>query len=471
MKPWVKIALLFLLLIPDMGKAQSAPMSDEELRSRWGVLLNLAGRDFATKYFKLDHGSSWRWEVPGQILVERVLGGLGPVTRRFVSTRPGYLQLVSSAPGAPNFQQELVVGPDGTVQSTSGVTNALGAASNYYTIYKEEDSRIVLFDGRRKRGGVIGHGPQPYLPLSALSPDMQQFMEKQLLKWPPQPLLASFNSGRLDGPASSASSNAARNESPSTPNQNYSSQPPANVVSATAQAVGLVSIAGPRLALVVGNGAYGPDLGSLANPVNDADSIATALRSAGFSVEIVKNADQKTLKRAISSFGERLRKAGPSATGLFFYAGHGIQSRGINYLVPIGANVQAEADVDLESVAADTVLRQMEEAGSSTNIVILDACRNMPLTRSFRNGSRGLARMEAPNGSFIAYSTAPGAVAADGEGRNSPFVAALVPKLATKGVPIETLFREVRKAVVASTSGKQTPWDSSSLLEPFVFVP
>jgi uncharacterized caspase-like protein len=112
----------------------------------------------------------------------------------------------------------------------------------------------------------------------------------------------------------------------------------------------------------------------------------------------------------------------------------------------------------------------MEEAGSSTNIVILDACRNMPLTRNFRSGSRGLARMDAPNGTFIAYSTAPGSVAADGDGANSPFVKALAQQISRKGQPIEVLFRDVRRAVLETTGGKQIPWDSSSLISPFYFA-
>ena len=150
--------------------------------------------------------------------------------------------------------------------------------------------------------------------------------------------------------------------------------------------------------------------------------MAAALGSIGFLVTLIKNADQKTMRRAISDFGRRLAKAGVGSTGLFFYAGHGIQAKGINYLIPTDANIQTQADVEMESVGADAVLEQMEEAGASTNIVILDACRNMPLVRGFRSPTRGLAPMDAPNGSFIAYSTALGSVAADGIGANSPFV-------------------------------------------------
>lgn len=231
------------------------------------------------------------------------------------------------------------------------------------------------------------------------------------------------------------------------------------------------TIAAPRLALLIGNAAYGAQFGSLANPVRDVTSVAAALRNAGFQVEIVSNVDQKAMKRAIIAFGQRLGQAGQSATGLFYYAGHGVQSRGTNYLVPIGAAIETEADVDIEAVAADTVLRQMEAAGVSTSIVILDACRNLPIQRSLRDGTRGLARMDAPNGSFVAYSTAPGAVAVDGTGSNSPFASALVAEMGKPGQPIEAIFRNVRRTVSQATAGKQTPWDSSSLMDSFVFTP
>ena len=227
---------------------------------------------------------------------------------------------------------------------------------------------------------------------------------------------------------------------------------------------------GPRLALVIGNSAYGPSMGALPNPANDADAMAAALKALGFTVHLVKNADQNTMKRAIVRFGQRLTIAGKGVTGLFFYAGHGIQHRGINYLVPVTAQISSQADVDIEAVAADTVLQQMEEAGTSTNIVILDACRNMPLARGFRSASAGLAPMDAPNGSFIAYSTAPGSVAADGAGANSPFVTALIKNINRKGEPIESIFRDVRRSVLNQTDGAQTPWDSSSLIAPFYFA-
>lgn len=230
-------------------------------------------------------------------------------------------------------------------------------------------------------------------------------------------------------------------------------------------------VGGPRFALVVGNSQYTGGMGALANPVRDAQLVAQALQRAGFSVEVVTNANQRSLKAAIARFGQRLLTAGKQSTGLFYYAGHGVQSHGANYLIPIDAAIETEADVDLDGVSADTVIRQMAQAGVSTSIVILDACRNMPLTRQFRAGDRGLARMEAPNGSYIAYSTAPGQTAADGNGANSPFALALVTEMAKRDEPIESMFRNVRNAVFRATNGKQTPWDSSSLFDSFVFTP
>lgn len=226
---------------------------------------------------------------------------------------------------------------------------------------------------------------------------------------------------------------------------------------------------GPRLGLIIGNSNYTGSIGSLPNPINDAQLLARTLEKVGFQVEVIIDADQKSMKRAISRLGGRMQKAGKGATGLFFFAGHGIQSRGTNYLIPLNAPIEREADLELEAVAANTVLRQMEEAGNSTNLIILDACRNMPLARAFRSGARGLARMDAPNGSFIAYSTAPGSVAADGDGANSPFAEALSRQILVPNQPVETTFREVRRDVYRSTEGLQVPWDSSSLIETFHF--
>ncbi|MDO9524584.1 MAG: caspase family protein [Gemmobacter sp.] len=225
-----------------------------------------------------------------------------------------------------------------------------------------------------------------------------------------------------------------------------------------------------RLALVVGNGAYS-SVTALDNPVGDARLLATALESKGFDVTLVLDADQAEMNRAISAFGRSLREAGPEATGLFYYAGHGVQSFGSNYLLPTDASLTDAADLGLVGVPADAVLRQMASARNSTNIVILDACRNNPFESIPDMNDNGLAEMKAPTGTFLAYSTAPGAVALDGLDGNSPFTQALAVEIASQGVPIEQVFKAVRVKVLETTSGAQTPWDTSSLTQQFFFTP
>jgi uncharacterized caspase-like protein len=219
----------------------------------------------------------------------------------------------------------------------------------------------------------------------------------------------------------------------------------------------------PRVALVIGNSEYGLAIGKLKNPANDAKLMAETLKGLGFSVDLVLDADQKAMKRAVKSFGAKLREAGSEATGLFYYAGHGVQVDGTNFLLPVGAEIEAEADVEIESIAADDVMTQMQSAGNAVNLVFLDACRNNPLARTSRSATRGLARLDAPRGSFVGYSTAPGDVAADGDGANSPYALALVEELKKPGISIEEAHRNVRAKVLAESGNKQTPWDSSSL--------
>ncbi|MCI0665213.1 MAG: caspase family protein, partial [Acidobacteria bacterium] len=157
---------------------------------------------------------------------------------------------------------------------------------------------------------------------------------------------------------------------------------------------------GPRVALVMGNGAYKDT--PLTNPVSDARDIAATLSNLGFEVTKVENQTQTEMKRAIRAFGEKLRK---SAVGLFYYAGHGVQVKGQNYMIPVGAVIDKEEEVEYEGVDVGLLLAQMENAGNRVNIVILDACRNNPFARSFRSATRGLAVVSAPTGTLIAYST------------------------------------------------------------------
>jgi hypothetical protein len=219
-----------------------------------------------------------------------------------------------------------------------------------------------------------------------------------------------------------------------------------------------------RAALVIGNGTYKSS--PLANPVNDANDMADALKKLGFSVMLKINADQRAMEDSIRAFGKKLRSGG---VGLFYYAGHGLQVEGRNYLVPIGTDIQSEADVKYEAVDAGRVLAQMEDAENSMNIIILDACRDNPYARSFRSSERGLAKMDAPTGSILAYATAPGSVAADGVGRNGIYTSKLLKHMFTPGLEIGRLFRQVRVEVMKDSGTRQVPWESSSLTGDFFF--
>jgi Caspase domain len=230
----------------------------------------------------------------------------------------------------------------------------------------------------------------------------------------------------------------------------------------------LQAAAEQRVALVIGNNAY-DELGRLNNPVNDAKLMARSMRALGFEVVEHTDADEKAMKRAIQDFGRRIERAGRDTVSVFYYAGHGLQVNGINYLVPIKARIQRATDVAIEAVDASLVLHQMEDAGSRVNIMILDACRNNPLPRGLRSTLRGLATMNAPQGSLIAYSTAPESVSMDGEGENSPYTLALARTMAEPGLAAEEVFRQVRVRVLEATRGEQRPWESSSLTTAFYF--
>jgi len=222
-----------------------------------------------------------------------------------------------------------------------------------------------------------------------------------------------------------------------------------------------------RLALLIGNSHYKHG-GSLPNPVNDVRAIKNALESLGFTVMKYENCTQKEMKMAMDYFGSRLKGYD---VGLFFYAGHGVQVSRYNYLIPVDAKLSDEKKVEYNCVRADRVLAEMEIAGSRTNIVILDACRDNPFERSWRRGSEGagLAFMNAPSGSLIAYSTAPGKTALDGVGRNSPYTSALLQHIKTPNITVIEIFQGVRSTVMAKSGSKQIPWESTSLRGNFYF--
>lgn len=225
-----------------------------------------------------------------------------------------------------------------------------------------------------------------------------------------------------------------------------------------------------RVALVIGNGAY-ETVPRLPNPVSDAEAVAAALRAGGFDVTLARDAGRAALEAALRAFA---RDAVGAEIALFFFAGHGLQIGGENYVVPTDARLAAASDVDFELVPLDLVARAL--SGAQARILILDACRDNPMAARLPAGSRSAGRGLAPVervdlGMLIAFSTAPGAVALDGTSDNSPFTEALVEHLRTPGLEIRQVMTRVRRSVVERTGGRQVPWDNSSLLADIVLTP
>jgi formylglycine-generating enzyme required for sulfatase activity len=225
------------------------------------------------------------------------------------------------------------------------------------------------------------------------------------------------------------------------------------------------ALAAKRIALVVGNSTY-RHVTPLANPANDAKLIVETLQRLGFAVVgggAQLDLDKPALDRAVQEFGNALQGAD---VGLFYYSGHGVQVRGANYLVPVGANPSKEADVDFQMLDTSLVLRQLEGAGTRLKLVILDACRNNPFGgRGLRTAGAGLAQMQAPAGTMISFATQPGGVAQDGSDGNSPFTRALAAAMAKPGLDVFRVFNEVGLAVMRATGGAQQPWVSNSPIE------
>jgi uncharacterized caspase-like protein len=227
------------------------------------------------------------------------------------------------------------------------------------------------------------------------------------------------------------------------------------------------AMAESRTALVIGNGSY--EWAPLRNPANDAADMALALRELGFEVIEKKNLDRRAMKLAIRQFGRKLSANG--GVGLFFFAGHGMQVNGRNYLIPVDTAVESEADVDIEAVRVDELMAKLSNAHNRMNVVILDACRNNPFEQGFRSVTRGLAFMSAPAETLIAYATAPGQVAADGDGRNGLYTEKLLDAMQEPGLDIEDVFKRTRAAVKMATKRKQEPWESGNLTGTFYFRP
>lgn len=223
-----------------------------------------------------------------------------------------------------------------------------------------------------------------------------------------------------------------------------------------------------RVALIIGNSAY--TQGALANPVNDARDIAAALRQANFEVLFGENQNRRQMRELIRQFGEKIRNGG---VGLFYFAGHGVQVNSTNFLIPIGAEITKETEVEDEAITVNFVLAQMEDARNKLNIVVLDACRDNPFARSFRTASeRGLAvTRSAPTGTLIAYATGAGNVASDGNGRNGLFTQELLTNLKTPGLTLESVFRRTRTTVRSKSNGQQVPYEYTSVEgEDFYFL-
>ena len=199
-----------------------------------------------------------------------------------------------------------------------------------------------------------------------------------------------------------------------------------------------------KIALIIGNGNYNSSV--LANPENDARAMKVALQSVGFSVLEYENLNQIQMKKAIDDFGVKLKDFD---VGLFFYAGHGIQSKGYNYLIPVDAQLQSEQQVEYDCVQADRVLALMEASGTKVNIIILDACRNNPFERSWTRTAtgRGLAFMNAPSGTLIAYATSPGSTASDGSGNNGLYTSAILESMKIPKITILEMFQNVTEVL------------------------
>ena len=219
-----------------------------------------------------------------------------------------------------------------------------------------------------------------------------------------------------------------------------------------------------RIALVVGNAAYKSR--PLKNPRNDADDMSQTLKGADFTVIDLRDATLSQMRSAVRQFGDKLLE---NDIGLVYYSGHGVEVKGRNYFIPVNADIEREDEIADQGLDVSLILEKMTTAGKGVNILVVDACRDDPFGRSFRSVSKGLVTMDAPRGTIIAYSTSPGRVASDGDGRNSSYTSALVKAIQTPNRPIEQVSKEVRRAVQEETKNQQTPWENTSLRGDFYF--
>ena len=226
-----------------------------------------------------------------------------------------------------------------------------------------------------------------------------------------------------------------------------------------------------RLALVIGQSAY-RSVPALPNPANDAKAVTQWLTDSGFEVSTAADLSQSQMREKVSEFAGKVAAKGADTVALVFYAGHGLQIDGENFLVPIDIDPKREADIPIQAVRLNDILNTLTSVPSKMRILMLDACRNNPFPDISKTSGGGLAIVDAKigaPGTFLSFSTSPGAVAEDGTGADSPYTTALLAVAKEPGIPIEETFKRVRLAVNKATEGRQTPWDSSSLTEDFRF--
>jgi len=238
----------------------------------------------------------------------------------------------------------------------------------------------------------------------------------------------------------------------------------ANLLAIVAAVASFAATAADRVALLIGNNQYGA--APLRNAVNDANDLGAALKDLGFKVIVSENATRREMFDAIREFGTALDGA---STAFFFYAGHAMQFKDRNYLIPIDIAMGSEEDVTFFAVELQQVFDRIEKARTRHNFLVLDACRDNPFASSFKVSSAGLAQMSAPSGTLIAYATAPGSTAADGYGRNGVYTKHILQQIRVPDMPAEIMFKRVREGVEQETIRRQTPWDSSSLKGDFAF--
>ncbi|MDB5634307.1 MAG: peptidase caspase catalytic subunit p20, partial [Tardiphaga sp.] len=245
-----------------------------------------------------------------------------------------------------------------------------------------------------------------------------------------------------------------------------------NAIVAAAVVLGSqAALAESRIALVIGQSAYRAVM-PLPNPVNDAKAMAQMLGDAGFEVQSASDLTQNDLRAKIGEFAASVAAKGPDTISLVFYAGHGLQIDGENYLVPVDIDPKREADIPLQAVRLNDILNTLTSVPSKTRIILLDACRNNPFPEINKTTGRGLAQVDVKlgtAGTLLSFSTSPGAEAEDGKGPNSPYTTALLKAGREPNLAIEDAFKRVRLSVNQATEGRQTPWESSSLISDFRF--